>query len=290
MHDMVRIDDPLVSIQGATYCSRGQTLLADISFDIKPDEKLIILGVSGSGKSLLIDILGENVRYSGSVARSDKLSKGDVTISYDTFATFSLLKVREFLSFLSATYQRPMDEALVDALQVRELLEKQIRVLSKGERKRIGVVAALFPQPKLAILDEPTDGMDPILRARFWAVVKARSHAVMLTTHLWDEAQAHHDRIGMMAGGRLLASPACASDLIALAPFSGKIVFIQAAASPPGAQVLRDGERLTVYFQTDQEREAHLEWARKSGVLSRGYSILPVDLIDVYSWLRQLHE
>jgi ABC-2 type transport system ATP-binding protein len=279
---------PIVAVKDLTYAVRGQTLLQGISLDIAEREAFVLLGENGSGKTLLIEAMAGDIRHQGQVTWRADVPRGRRTIAYDGFATFSMLKVGEVLNLLSALYKHPLDRQLHEVMKLGDLERKPFGVLSKGERKRVGVYAALFSAPAFAILDEPTDGMDPMMRAAFWRVIEQRSGAIMLTTHMWDEAEAVHDRIALISGGRFLHPPARGETLKALLPFEGKIktAALPEAARPPGQVVTRDGVSL-LFFRDEAERKAVIAWLGQAGLASAGYSVLPIDLADVYHWLSE---
>lgn len=282
------LQGPIVAVKELTYAVRGQTLLQGISLDIAEREAFVLLGENGSGKTLLIEAMAGDIRHQGQVTWRADAPRGRRTIAYDGFATFSMLKVGEVLNLLSALYKHPLDRQLHEVMKLGDLERKPFGVLSKGERKRVGVYAALFSAPAFAILDEPTDGMDPMMRAAFWRVIEQRSGAIMLTTHMWDEAEAVHDRIALISGGRFLHPPARGETLKALLPFEGKIktAALPEAARPPGQVVTRDGVSL-VFFRDEAERKAVIAWLGQAGLASAGYSVLPIDLADVYHWLSE---
>ncbi|WBQ13288.1 ABC transporter ATP-binding protein [Hyphomonadaceae bacterium BL14] len=279
---------PIVQVADLTYTVRGQTLLHTIGFDIAEHEAFVLLGENGSGKTLLIEAMAGDIRHQGKVSWRADVPRGRRAIAYDGFATFSMLKVGEVLKLLSALYKHPVDQRLHEVMKLAELERKAFGVLSKGERKRVGVYAALFSAPAFAILDEPTDGMDPMMRSAFWRIIEQRSGAIMLTTHMWDEAEAVHDRIALISGGRFLHPPAPAGTLKALLPFEGKIktAALPEAARPPGQVVTRDGVSL-VFFRDEAERKAVIAWLGEAGLANAGYSVLPIDLADVYHWLSE---
>lgn len=271
----------ILTIAGVSLRHGGKQLLDDISFDVRPHERLLLLGVSGAGKSLLIDAIAGNLKAEGQVTFAPTLTKRDRTFAYDTFATLGMLKGHEVLRLVESLYGHPRDPDLVGAFRLEELLDRPTRVYSKGERKRIGTYLALFTKPKLAVLDEPTDGMDPLLRDRFWQVVEALPGATLMTTHLWDEANAHHDRVALIHDGRLLAAPAPVSTLLDQLGFAGKIVVGMAVAAKEGERVIDGNERRHLYFRNKDQRADMLARAKRYADVT-GYSVLPLDLRDAY--------
>jgi len=109
----------------------------------------------------------------------------------------------------------------VDSRQVTELadrfdldLGRRVRELSKGNRQKVGLVQAFMHRPELLILDEPTAGLDPLLRREFVSLlgeVRAEGRTVFISSHILSEVQATADRVGMIRNGRLVAVDSVAS-------------------------------------------------------------------------------
>jgi ABC-2 type transport system ATP-binding protein len=270
----------LVEVCDVSLNVENTFLLNNISFEIEDGERFILLGASGAGKSLLIDVLANNIPYSGSVKYRKSLRPESKTFSYDTFAALSLLKVDEVLNLIEQMYGCPRNRDLIERFRIDTILSKPIRVLSKGERKRIGVYAALFSSPEFAVFDEPTDGMDPILRDAFWDVVRQRRGATFLTTHIWEEAEKCHDRVALIANGRLLADPAPASKLIRLFPFIGKVVVPEEAIIEVDQKFIVNDKRRFIYYTNEAEKSILVNKIVEAE--NHGYSVLPLDLVDAY--------
>ena len=279
---------PLLEVQNISFSYRNKRLLENISFSIYDNEELLLLGVSGSGKSLLIEKLAGNLKTDGKLVRSPSLRKHDLTFSFDTFATFTLLKIGEVINLLSQIYKCAANASLIDQLRLNEIMDRKVQVLSKGERKRLGVYCALFSDPKLAVLDEPTDGMDPVLREAFWNIIKSRNGSALISTHQWEEAQAMHDRIALIAGGRLLTPPMSFDDLSSQIPFTGKIVTRDDPIldNSTFARIVIN-EKSFLYFANDEEKANILDFLQQSELINRGYSVLPIEIIDVYHLLSE---
>ena len=177
-----------------------------------PAETLVIFGESGAGKSTLINVIADCVPFSGSVLRSSELDLHSIGISYDSFATFAELRVRDIVEMYSRLRRVQPNYAMAEQLRLDEIGGRRFRALSAGERKRLALYAALFFDPLLAILDEPTDGLDPMQRRIFWRLVEKRRGATVIVTHLWEEALRSHDRICLLAAGRMVGEPRSLGD------------------------------------------------------------------------------
>ena len=143
------------------------------------------------------------------------------------FSLYDDLTVQENLDFYAGLFSLPAVLARERAAEVVEMAGLSGRTkdlagsLSGGIRQRLALGCAILHRPKLLFLDEPTSGVDPRSRRRFWDIIyglAARGTTIMVTTHFMDEAE-HCDAIGFMYDGRLIASGAPA-DLKALLPGS----------------------------------------------------------------------
>lgn len=278
--DSAQNERSLLEIENVVLKNNDSVLLDNINLTMG-NEKLLLLGVSGSGKSLLLDVIAGNLRHEGKVRFGLGLTKGERTFSYDIFAMLSLMKVEEVLNMWSAIYRKPRNAEMISQLRINEINTKQIRVLSKGERKRLSVYAALFSNPKLAILDEPTDGMDPILRDVFWDLVAQRRGGTLVTTHLWEEAAEHHDRVAFISKGKLLAQPQSMKDLLRSMRIAGKIVVGEAVPSNESDTGYLVDQRRSLFFANESQKSEIIARAERHD-RSAGYSVLPVSIRDLY--------
>lgn len=282
------MNERLINVEGVSLTLTEQTLLDGISFEIKADETLVILGVSGSGKSLLLDVLNENIPYEGQIKRSPALTRATIGMSYDRYAAFPDLKIYEVLNFLSDIYESEINEFLLEKLRIKEIENRRFKVLSAGERKRLGIYACLFFNPTLAIMDEPTDSLDPILREAFWEIVNQREGTTLLTTHLWNEAEKYHDRILLLANGRVLDRPQTLDELIQSVPYIGK-VRVETEKDPNyrnGLPLLTINERSFVYYRCESERDLLVHTKEKCNTQQDTYKDYPIELEDIY-YLKQ---
>ena len=195
------------------------TAVDTITFDVSEGEIFGFLGANGAGKTTAMKMLcGLLLPTSGkaSVAGYDVYSQSEkikLNIGYmsQKFSLFADLTVWENIEFYAGIYK--MKPALIKshgAKLLQELeLEKQkkrlIGTLPLGIRQKLAFSIAIIHEPRLVFLDEPTGGVDPITRRRFWEMIyeaSSRGITVFVTTHYMDEAE-YCDRISMMVDGSI---------------------------------------------------------------------------------------
>ncbi|MCZ2103586.1 MAG: ABC transporter ATP-binding protein [Comamonadaceae bacterium] len=271
--------------------------LDEVSFEIGEGEFFGLLGPNGAGKTTLISILAGLARASsGSVsvmghdvqrdfARARQLL-GVVPqeLVYDPF-----FSVRETLRLQSGYFGMKRNDAWIDELLERlGLADKagaNMRQLSGGMKRRVLVAQALVHKPPVIVLDEPTAGVDVELRQTLWqfvAELNHQGHAVLLTTHYLDEAEALCTRLAMLKHGHVVAL-AQTSELLAQA--STKVLRFKTDDALP-ADVARQarvtGRVVQLPAQGAAEIEQVLGVLRAAGVHVEDVEIRKADLEDVF--------
>lgn len=211
------------------------TAVDGVSFSIQEGSVFGFLGPNGSGKTTTIRMLTGILEPSGGtaeilgmdlVAGREKVRENLGYMS-QKFSLYDDLTVQENLDFYAGLFSLPAVLARERAAAVVEMAGLSGRTrdlagsLSGGIRQRLALGCAILHRPKLLFLDEPTSGVDPRSRRRFWDIIyglAAGGTTIMVTTHFMDEAE-HCDAIGFMYDGRLIASGTPA-DLKALLPGS----------------------------------------------------------------------
>jgi ABC-2 type transport system ATP-binding protein len=122
------------------------------------------------------------------------------------------LNVTQILQLYTGIYGVPMDKeqikTILKEIGLEDAGKKKFSQLSGGQQQRLSLVISTIHNPKLVLLDEPTTGLDPQSRRQLWErieAIKARGHAVLLTTHSMEEAEAVCDRIAIIDHGRVIA-------------------------------------------------------------------------------------
>lgn len=193
----------------------------DMTFDVAPGEVFALLGPNGSGKTTTIRMLcgilaptgGQGVVLGYDVATDGESIKSSIGYMSQRFALYEDLSVRENLEFYGGVYSvapRRLRERVNELIAMAGLegRERQLAgTLSGGWKQRLALGCAIVHQPPLLFLDEPTAGVDPISRRRFWRMIYGLAQegvTIFLTTHYLDEAE-HAHRVAMMFNGRLMA-------------------------------------------------------------------------------------
>src|SRR4051794_32858971 len=221
-------------VQGAAVRVRGlvkrygdMTAVAGIDVDIKRGEVFALLGPNGAGKTTTIEILeGYRRRDGGEVsvlgvdpavatargAATDPAARqwrDRIGIVLQGTGEFDELTVGEVVRHFAQFYPAPDDPAtVIDRVGLSDKTTARTHTLSGGQKRRLDVALGIIGRPELLFLDEPTTGFDPEARREFWALIHGLQDlgtTILLTTHYLEEAEALADRVGVIAGGRLLA-------------------------------------------------------------------------------------
>jgi drug efflux transport system ATP-binding protein len=193
----------------------------DLSFDVRQGEIFGFLGSNGAGKSTTIRMLCGLLRPSSGAARVGGVDVGSnpegvkQRIGYmsQRFSLYEKLTVDQNIAFFGGIYGLDGERlaarraAVLDMAGLRGREATLTGALSGGWRQRLGLGCAILHEPSIVFLDEPTGGVDPLSRRRFWRLIDelARSGTtVLVTTHYLDEAE-HCHRIAIIHAGRLAA-------------------------------------------------------------------------------------
>ena len=220
----------------------GSTIAVDdVSFSIAEGEIFGIIGPNGAGKTTTVEcISGLRIPDSGSVSVYDLDPRKDhdqlrkcVGVQLQESSLPPRIKVREALELFASFYQDPVDSReLLQSLGINEKRDAQFKKLSGGQKQRLSIALALIGNPKIAILDELTTGLDPEARRETWGLiehVRDRGVTVVLVTHYMDEAERLCDRVALINHGKLIALDTPA----ALAANEGGGVHMQFVPSGP---------------------------------------------------------
>ncbi len=188
-------------------------VLRGVNLEVNEGEIFALLGPNGAGKTTLIRILAEGLGYdSGEVLifgrpPSKKTAQLIGYVPQDNIA-YELLTVRENLEFYADIYGAPR-ERIDELIERFSLPESQLTgKMSGGQKKRLNLAIALLHEPKLLILDEPSNGFDVPSRLELWRTIggfKREGKTVLIATHYMEEAERLADRVAIMNEGKVIA-------------------------------------------------------------------------------------
>jgi len=202
------------------------TAVDHVTFDVKRGEVFGFLGANGAGKTTAIRMLtgllapsGGEARVAGfDVARASEKIKRAIGYMSQRFSLYDDLTVRENVALYGGIYDltgREIRERAADIfarLGLTDSADERVRDIPLGWKQKLAFSVALLHRPSVVFLDEPTSGVDPIVRRQFWEMIYEAAHAgttVFVTTHYMDEAE-YCDRISIMVAGKIeaLGTPA----------------------------------------------------------------------------------
>jgi ABC-2 type transport system ATP-binding protein len=177
----------------------GRAVLRDITFSVASGEIAGLIGPSGAGKTTLmraivgvqtyqgnLDVLGESA---GSARLRPKI--GYVTQSPSVYDDLTVRQNLAYFATLLRASKKKIDE-IITTVQLEKQARQVVASLSGGQRARVSLAIALLGDPELLVLDEPTVGLDPLLRQELWALfaeLAARGKTLLISSHVMDEAE-----------------------------------------------------------------------------------------------------
>jgi ribosome-dependent ATPase len=224
-------NDPIITARALT-CRFGDFTAVDaVNFTIERGEIFGFLGSNGCGKTTTMKMLtgllpptsGEALLFGKPLDANDMSARYRVGYMSQSFSLYTELTVRQNLDLHAHIFHLPAQKAsariaeLVEYFGLGDYLEQRTLDLPLGIRQRLSLAVAIVHQPEILILDEPTSGVDPLARDRFWEALidlsRNQGVTIFVSTHFMNEAE-RCDRISLMNAGRVLATGAPA-DLVA---------------------------------------------------------------------------
>ncbi len=207
---------PAVAVRGLTVRRGGTLALDDLDLDFAAGAITGLLGPNGAGKSTLIRcIVGVQIVESGTVTVLGEPAGSPALrhrVAYVTQApsVYLDLSARENLAYFAAVLgarRERIDEA-IEAVDLAGTEDRLVGRLSGGQRARVSLATALLAEPEVLVLDEPTVGLDPVLRQELWDLFRgfaAAGTTVLVSSHVMDEAGRCDDLV-LLRGGTLVAT------------------------------------------------------------------------------------
>jgi len=216
-------DGPAIAVAGLRKSYDGRAVVDGLDFEVQPGEVFAILGPNGAGKTTTVEILeGYRRRDSGEVrvlgldpATAGAELRGRVGLMLQGGGIYPQARPREILHLYARFYRDPRDpDELLEQAGLADAATTRYKVLSGGQKQRLGLALALLGRPQLAILDEPTAGMDPAAKAstrELIAALRGEGTTVLLTTHELADVERLADQIAIIDRGRVVASGTAAA-------------------------------------------------------------------------------
>jgi ABC-2 type transport system ATP-binding protein len=251
-----------ISIRGITKRYGSLRALSNLSLDVVPGEVLGFLGLNGAGKTttirILLDLLrpndgsafifGHDCQAEGLQARSN--------IGYlpGEMGIYSDMTGREVLDLLAGLSGHVVDRthrrALQDRLEFPDSdLRRRLREYSTGMKRKLGLIQAFQTDPLLLILDEPTEGLDPLMQESFYGLLadaKRRGRTVFMSSHVLSEVDRVCDRIALLRKGKLVLL-STVEESRKLAARRVRVSFTEDVNLPPslpaGGEIVESGSR-----------------------------------------------
>ena len=209
----------IIHVKNVSHSFGKENVLDNVNLLIQEGEIFGLLGPSGAGKTTLVKLIvgileatqGEIVISGKAVPSLELLT--DIGYMAQADALYSELSAKENLQFFAQIYrlkkqmQRERIDNVLKVVGLSDHANKTINQFSGGMKRRLSLSIALLHQPKLLILDEPTVGIDPVLRQSIWSELrklKEDGMTIIVTTHVMDEAE-KCDRLAMLRDGRIIA-------------------------------------------------------------------------------------
>jgi ABC-2 type transport system ATP-binding protein len=210
-------ENDAVRVRGLVKRYGDLTAVGGVDLDVRTGEVFALLGPNGAGKTTTVEILeGFRKRDGGEVSvlgvdpqDGDRDWRSRIGIVLQSTTESAELTVAELVHHFARYYPRPRDpDEVIAAAGLEAKRDTRSSALSGGQRRRLDVALGIVGRPELLFLDEPTTGFDPEARRAFWELVRdlrGDGTSIILTTHYLDEAEALADRVGIIAGGQVLA-------------------------------------------------------------------------------------
>lgn len=209
-----------IRIENLTKKYKEVTAVDGLNLAVAKGELLSLLGVNGAGKTTTVKMLscltkptsGDAFLLGKSITRETDAVKAIIAVSPQETAVAPGLTVVENLELICGVHGFSREKRaeklreMTELLDLGSVLRKKAGKLSGGWQRRLSIAMALISQPEILFLDEPTLGLDVLVRSDLWDIIRSLKGRVtmILTTHYMEEAEALSDRIAILKDGRLL--------------------------------------------------------------------------------------
>jgi ABC-2 type transport system ATP-binding protein len=284
---------PVIDVERLNLTYGDFHAVKDLTFQVRRGELYALLGTNGAGKtSTLETVEGHRVATSGTVRvfgkspRDRRAVRPRMGIMLQESGFSPDLTVRESVRLIGTLTQRAdRVERVLDLVDLTRKAGTKVSQLSGGEKRRLDFATAVYGNPELIFLDEPTTGLDIQSRDDLWSTVdrlRENGATVVLTTHYLEEAQQHADRIGLMHRGTFHREGTVAELTRSLPSVIRFALPTPAPALPLTGRWERDGRYLVETFALQKDMYTLLGWAQDNAVELRELEAGPTRLDDVF--------
>jgi len=281
-------DQPPISIRKLSKQYGKLTAVKSLDLDVNEGEVLGFLGLNGAGKSttirILLDLLrptsghaaifGHDCQKQGLLARA---ITGYLPGELGVYSDLTGLAVLDLLAGLNGKVSRKYRSDLQERLELPDsVLRRKLREYSTGMKRKLGLIQAFQADPRLLILDEPTEGLDPLMQESFYelvAQVRQRGRTVFMSSHVLSEVERVCDRIALLRKGELVLL-STVEEVRRLAPRRVHVYFDQDVTTTPQLPVGHETVEI-------KPREWRLQIEGLLGPLMSMLSSLPVRDLEI---------
>jgi len=277
-----------------------------LSFDVRPGEIFGLVGPDGAGKTTTMRILagvlapdGGTAQVAGfDMARDPERAKHHLSYMPQRFGLYDDLTVDENIRFyadlfgVSGAQRRTRAVELLAAAGLAEFHKRLAGKLSGGMKQKLGLICALIHRPRVVLLDEPTNGVDPVSRRDFWAILYSlvsEGVAILTSTSYLDEAERCH-RVGLLYQGRMLF---CDEPTELKKRFPGIVLELRSPEPARAMDALRGvpgvrsavlvGDAVHLFADGDGERAAQIRHRLDAaGVAADSLEAIPPSIEDLF--------
>lgn len=301
-HDAVSAS--VVSLQAVSKQYGNETVVRDVDLNVQAGECVVLVGHNGAGKTTLmklmlgltrasagtVEVLGGNPAFNAAVAQHKRLGYLPESVAF-----YEAMTGREVLRFYARLKRVPNAECenLLELVGLGGAAKRRVGTYSKGMRQRLGLAQAMLGDPQLLFLDEPTTGLDPLLRQHFYRLIDDLHRAgatSIISSHALNEVEARADRFVIMKSGLVVAS----GTLDELYQQAALPVRVKISVTPGAAHSVAErlGSEVNIDKLNDQSLSLHCMNAEKMSLIRRlaglgdvvnDMQISPPRLDEVYS-------
>ena len=260
----------MLEISQISRCYGSFKAVEDISFAIKQGQIVGLLGHNGAGKTTIMKMISGSLEPDQGEVHIDGIdlvaepAKAQAKLGYlsENLPTYPEMIVADYLDYCAQIKGIAEDvrfeemRRVIAATDIHDKIHARIDTLSRGYRQRVGVAQALLGHPRLLILDEPTNGLDPTQTAQMRALITeaAKEATVILSTHIMQEVDAICDRVLILSAGRLVVD-----ELLSDLQYSNELLLSTSMDATTAKEKLRPQEGVTGLVQITRAADSQLD-------------------------------